>query len=532
MKRYLSIFLAVLLIFSLVTIFSTSAETEETDTYRYYFYLPEEWVNEYTDTPGIFWWSGTDSCPSWPGYKANRTDIEGLFYYDVPKDVDGIIWNNNYAAPEGHYYQKQTSVLSCNGNESAIINYYPDKAESFDNMIYVIDFNDTITHIGASLVEHRGHWYYYYGNGEYGLTKEKGEEVYTARSYDFGNPAPEKDTNRYYFYMPDDWENELSKDAGIYWWEGTNPCESWPGYKAHKADAEGLFYYDVPKDVTTIIWNNFIDGGTDQNSQVYKLAQKTRNIGSEYYDKNESLLYPMGTTDFDNMVYVVDYDNYDELSWDVSPIVGEWYYYYGNGEYGTTPEKGDIFYTDRYLGTAPEDKVYPSNPKPDVEDMKIYFVDTKGWEEIYIEHHTNYGFGQSNQAPGDLMILEGLDTKGNKIYSFDIPEDTSWIVFSNGTDKSHYIAANLIDCAAFELTEKLDGKYLYETHLFTDKATLLGDTNLDGELNIKDSTLIQKHLANIETLEGLGKPAADFNADGKITIQDATAIQKRIANVA
>lgn len=447
------------------------------------------------------------------------------------------MWSNNYVAPtdapERRGYQRQTSALSCDGNENNIINCYPDKAETFDNMVYVIDFNDTITHIGADLVEHRGHWYYYYGNGEYGITKEKGDEVYSERSYSFENPAPEKTTNRYYFYMPDDWENELSKNAGIYWWEGTNACEIWPGYKAHKGDAEGLYYYDVPKDVTSIIWNNFIDGGTDYNSEVYKLAQKSGNIGSEYYEEGESLLYPQGTENFDGMVYVIDYDETDYNSFVYPPpLRGEWYYYYGNGEYGTTPEKSDIFYTDRYFGTAPADRVYPSKPEPDVEDIKIYFVDTLGWEEIYIEHHTNYGLGQSNQAPGDVMKLEGLDQKGNRIYSYYIPEDTSWVIFSNGTDKSHYVAANLVDCAAFELTDKLDGKYLYETHLFTDKATLLGDVNLDGELNIKDATLIQKHLANIETIEGLGKPAADFNSDGKITIKDATAIQKKIANIA
>jgi len=80
--------------------------------------------------------------------------------------------------------------------------------------------------------------------------------------------------------------------------------------------------------------------------------------------------------------------------------------------------------------------------------------------------------------------------------------------------------------------ENVDGKYLYTASLYKDKTPLLGDVNLDGNVNIRDATAIQKHLANIETIEGLGKPASDYNQDGKITIQDATAIQKKIANIA
>lgn len=69
---------------------------------------------------------------------------------------------------------------------------------------------------------------------------------------------------------------------------------------------------------------------------------------------------------------------------------------------------------------------------------------------------------------------------------------------------------------------------------------LTGDINLDGKLNIRDATAIQKHLAEIGTIYDYGAPEfekeyakhiADFNHDGKITIRDVTAIQKRIAGV-
>ena len=69
---------------------------------------------------------------------------------------------------------------------------------------------------------------------------------------------------------------------------------------------------------------------------------------------------------------------------------------------------------------------------------------------------------------------------------------------------------------------------------------LTGDINLDGKLNIRDATAIQKYLAEIGTIYDYGAPEfekeyakhiADFNHDGKITIRDVTAIQKRIAGV-
>lgn len=495
--------------------YGTKLTPEDADTYRYYFYLPEEWESYPENDVYTFWVDGENAHPNYPGEKAKETSTKGLYYCDVPKDVTTIVWNNAVSQNETDYKYVFSS-----------------SAETFNNAnkVFVINFDKRID----SKVIYFGNWYYYYGGGEYGLTHSKANGYYTCRSFGGSNPAPKLETNRYYFFMPNDWENKLSDDAGIYWWEGTNDCiNNWPGYKAKKTDVDGLFYYDVPKDVTSIIWNNYINGGTDPDAEVYKLAKQSANIGTEYYEPNESELYPEGLESFDNMVFVLDYNTIDYNTFVYPyPINGEWYYYYGNGEYGTTPEKGDVVYTQRYFGTAPEDLPAPTKPfEPVVDEITVYFINTIGWEEVYIHHHTNFGFGDSNSEAGEAMNLLETSDKGN-VYYYNIPEDTSWIVFSNGTDKSHDVSANINHNSAFELTEKLDGKYLYTTYQLTDKGVILGDVNLDGKVNIKDATAIQKHLANIEAIEGLGKPAADFNSDGKITIQDATAIQKRIANIA
>lgn len=52
-----------------------------------------------------------------------------------------------------------------------------------------------------------------------------------------------------------------------------------------------------------------------------------------------------------------------------------------------------------------------------------------------------------------------------------------------------------------------------------------GDVDGDGELTIKDVTLIQKYLADVSGLEGTQLAAADTDANGVINIQDCTEIQ-------
>lgn len=153
-------------------------------------------------------------------------------------------------------------------------------------------------------------------------------------------------TNRYYFYRPAFWlDNEYSDTVGIYWWEGTDACAQWPGYEAKKADAEGVYYYDVPKEVQVIIWNNHVNGGMDSEAEIYSCAYQTDNITSSFYESGESVLYPDGVDSFDGMIYVcTPYAPVSGHFWE-GPVAGEWYYYYGNGEYGITPEKGDKFYT-------------------------------------------------------------------------------------------------------------------------------------------------------------------------------------------
>ena len=130
------------------------------------------------------------------------------------------------------------------------------------------------------------------------------------------SPLPEikEGYNRYFFLANDSWFNEYTNVIGIYWWEGTGACEEWPGYIANKADAEKVYYYDVPEDVTDIIWNNYLVGITDTYS----------------YEMRTGMMGVVG--DFDGKIAVARtewIDNFDQY-W--PPC--DWYYYYGGGCYG------------------------------------------------------------------------------------------------------------------------------------------------------------------------------------------------------
>lgn len=188
------------------------------------------------------------------------------------------------------------------------------------------------------------------------------------------------ETKRYYFQMPDglngpvgddeaehpetfgkkapSWYHEFTDADGVkrtsgygmYWWDvegAPNSQDSgepwytggWIGYTVEKDSAPNVYYVDAPAAATTIVWNNGIDGGMDDTQAIYFLAAQTNNIGSEYYDPGESPLYPEGLDSFDNMIYIIDPDLVD-----VNPLSqklacgGEWYFYYGDGCYGTNKD--------------------------------------------------------------------------------------------------------------------------------------------------------------------------------------------------
>lgn len=218
-------------------------------------------------------------------------------------------------------------------------------------------------------------------------------------------------TKKLYFSMPESWKNSISDTAGCYWWAGADACGAvdggggdlaWPGYKAtydnslEDAGLTSLYYVEVSDDedtrVPTVVWNNYIDGGMDETTEQYKLATQCMDSACEYlsegdlelYDNQDGFWEAMADSyagdkaalgDFadnffddgyslyyDNMIWIVDTNNVTE-----NPVSGKvtyggnWYFYYGDGSYGTWPtpedakEKGvfvNMLSADFTVGTA------------------------------------------------------------------------------------------------------------------------------------------------------------------------------------
>ena len=60
---------------------------------------------------------------------------------------------------------------------------------------------------------------------------------------------------------------------------------------------------------------------------------------------------------------------------------------------------------------------------------------------------------------------------------------------------------------------------------------IIGDADLDTDVNIKDATLIQKYCASLVSPEDIALKEADVNADNSVNIKDATDIQKYVAGL-
>ena len=58
---------------------------------------------------------------------------------------------------------------------------------------------------------------------------------------------------------------------------------------------------------------------------------------------------------------------------------------------------------------------------------------------------------------------------------------------------------------------------------------IVGDVNLDGQIDVIDVTAIQKHLAGLIHLSDEQLVLSDTNGDGEINITDATHLQKYLA---
>ena len=100
------------------------------------------------------------------------------------------------------------------------------------------------------------------------------------------------------------------------------------------------------------------------------------------------------------------------------------------------------------------------------------------------------------------------------------------------TEQYPYSKYGLIDAAGEGINPACSNLGTFSTEVTeepADPSQLIGDTNLDGKIDVTDATFVQMAVAKMRTFSAEQRAVADTNADGNIDITDATYIQMYIA---
>ena len=171
-----------------------------------------------------------------------------------------------------------------------------------------------------------------------------------------------------------------------------------------------------------------------------------------------------------------------------------------------------------------------------------------GWLAHYSEEYYHYSSpDESGEATPDFALILAYENISGpafvaKVFDEYIMRSSQYLY--PATFGYHIYLPETNEIYSLEKAFKMGITGVY--NLFTEGiiGELIGDVNYDDKLNIRDATLIQKHLAGIEKInrneisgfiwsdkENVPFYIGDYNRDGKMNIRDATAIQKRIAGL-
>ena len=154
---------------------------------------------------------------------------------------------------------------------------------------------------------------------------------------------------RLYFAMPAEWKTFNNATACAYWGDGTDSCTDWQhSYQMRSTpivaeDGAKVYYIDIATDICTIIFNNGIYSGEapkdgEEAPPNWGKNYQTTNVSTQGYSAGESVTYPDGIKDFNNMVYVIDPELKDVNHTSGATVFGgEWYYLHADGNWDLTP---------------------------------------------------------------------------------------------------------------------------------------------------------------------------------------------------
>lgn len=248
----------------------------------------------------------------------------------------------------------------------------------------------------------------------------------------------------------------------------------------YKTDINGdeFFFYDYTNPYGDCIKINYTDG-TSETATINEFKYDIR-VRDEQWQTH-------WTKGLDNFVYAYCLDKKADIPVQIQECPVEsitvnsaptYKYTYGDDMFGELTEDGEYIFTpNQYLGI----------------NLTVKYKD--GTTEV-VTQDTFFDLPYNHYCFNEISVYGACTTKAELIFKgFKVEYDIVVKDYSSGP------------------------------------AGLIGDANIDEEINIKDATLIQKSLALLEELSSTGETLADVDNDYKITIKDATAIQKHIAGM-
>lgn len=260
---------------------------------------------------------------------------------------------------------------------------------------------------------------------------------------------------------------------------------------------------------------------------VQEIGENTRLEQNEIYGatfdieiKNSNEVAYINRFDFSN-----GYNTLDKVIFETECKNADYTIYYVPDDYAEKPVTDKSKWTKLYSGTAD----YAGYICADISDYTLPL----GYGSIAVVINTeklNSGLDKTdeeykNPSLGTCEWITNGAT-GEYVLINDTHYGASYIFYNNEM-------RDLLDWYKQENNDDLGGTLVIKAVTTGNGAevTLLGDVNLDGNVNITDATAIQKYLAGSVEFSEVRKLNADVNGDGNITVTDATAIQKMIVGI-
>ncbi len=341
----------------------------------------------------------------------------------------------------------------------------------------------------------------------------------------------------------------LTDDAGGYW---DTVRKITPDDVLEEVNTPVTLYYAVPQAIIDAGYTVKLNRRLDKDAGVQIWSQSIMTDTGNLY--NGKKIYKGEFVATYGGLFVLQFQNYQGSTWksQTAPINETWT--------EASVINGKLFDGANFVDYTPGTDVGNS------ELTQIYFDATQlNWYTgaAFTAYDKDMNILSQNEPLASTAIPEGYTAAGTdktKFYTGKIPANSAYISFfrvDGGNIYNYCCVAENVDEVKMEikgncfiLNNKKESSG-YRSGVWTNivevaptepapteptptepvTIVLLGDADLNGTVNVKDATTIQKHTANIEEITGNATVAADVDANCQINVKDATAIQKFVANI-